>query len=141
MPTLGNAMPKAALIPFLALSSPPTGRAMETMARSLGASSLMSPKLLLYPASGGVAVRVKSGTQTLSFGVDELGRDNLDFHFGVVDRADSADNFAHTCVAGFDKAKADGMPETGRPCDRGHPPLIVGHIRLVTLIDEMRARD
>src|SRR6056297_1830695 len=108
------------------------------MARSAGAVSAVSPIRLSSPASGGVAVRVKSGTQTLSFRVDEVGRAYLDLDLRAVHRADGADDLALAGVTRLDEAETDGMAEARRIRDRGHPALVVVHVRRLAAIDEMR---
>src|SRR6056297_2814217 len=122
-----------------AAASLPRGRATETMARLSGARSRVSPKLSSWPASGGAEVSVKSATQTLSFGINKMGRDNLDLHIDIVDRADSADDLARAVLPLLEKAKSDRITQIGRIGDGCHPALIIGHVDRVALRDEMRA--
>src|SRR6056297_2006527 len=114
---------------------------MDTIATPSGARNRMPPTVSSYPASGGADIKLNSGTQALSFRVDEMGRNDLDLHFLAMHGADGTDDLALAGIAAFDKAKADGMPKTGRIGDRGHPPLIVVHIGRGIAVDEMHARN
>src|SRR6056297_699708 len=113
---------------------------MDTIATPSGARNRMPPTVLSYPASGGADIKLNSGTQTLSFRVDEMGRDHLDLHFLAMHGADGADDLALAGIAALDEPKPDGMAKAGGIGHRGHPPLIVVHAGLGIAVDEMRPR-